>query len=77
MNRTVHLPRILALLYSLCFRYSYMLKSAEILIKMIVVLITKKKVTDVSDKENYRSISLGTITAEVMDAVLDKRLCNK
>lgn len=43
--------------------------------KTVVVPIVKNKTGDVSDKENYRPISLATITAKVLDGVLDKRLC--
>lgn len=66
-----HLPRVLALLFNLCIRHSYLPPN---LMKTLVVPIVKNKTGDSSDKTNYRPISLATITAKVLDGVLDKRL---
>ncbi|CAB3239040.1 unnamed protein product [Arctia plantaginis] len=66
-----HLPDVLALLFNLCIRHSYLPPD---LIKTIVVPIVKNKTGDPSDKTNYRPISLATITAKVLDGVLDRRL---
>lgn len=66
-----HLPRVLSMLYNFCIRHSYL--PAE-LMRTIVVPIVKNKTGDVSDKENYRPISLATITAKVLDSVLERRM---
>ncbi|CAK1601199.1 unnamed protein product [Parnassius mnemosyne] len=44
------------------------------LIKTIVVLIVKNKTGDISDKSNYRPISLATVTAKVLDRLLSNEL---
>ncbi|XP_073948222.1 uncharacterized protein [Choristoneura fumiferana] len=66
-----HLPRVLAMFYSLCLRHSYL--PVE-LMKTVVVPIVKSKVGDISDKNNYRPISLATIIAKVLDGLLDTQL---
>lgn len=66
-----HLPRLLALLFTFCIRHSYL--PAE-LMRTVVVPILKNKTGDVSDKGNYRPISLATITAKVLDGVFERQL---
>ncbi|KAL0841056.1 hypothetical protein ABMA28_014821 [Loxostege sticticalis] len=56
----VHLPRVLALLFNMCLVHSYL--PAE-LMKTIVVPIIKNKTGDISDRSNYRPISLATVIA--------------
>lgn len=43
------------------------------MLKTIVVPIVKNKTGDVSDKANYRPMSLATILAKVLDGLLDGR----
>ncbi|XP_037866696.2 uncharacterized protein LOC119628475 [Bombyx mori] len=66
-----HLPRLLALLYTFCIRHSYL---PGALMRTVVVPILKNKTGDVSDRNNYRPISLATITAKVLDAVLERQV---
>lgn len=44
------------------------------MLKTIVVPVVKNKTGDVSDKANYRPISLATVIAKVLDGLLDKEL---
>ncbi|KAL0870260.1 hypothetical protein ABMA27_005292 [Loxostege sticticalis] len=67
----VHLPRVLALLFNMCLVHSYL--PAE-LMKTIVVPIIKNKTGDISDRSNYRPISLATVIAKVLDRVLNSQL---
>ncbi|XP_050557479.1 uncharacterized protein LOC126911962 [Spodoptera frugiperda] len=67
----VHLPRVLAMFYTLCLNHSYLPPD---LMKTIIVPIVKNKTGDLSDKNNYRPISLATIVAKVLDSVLDSEL---
>ncbi|XP_059045272.1 uncharacterized protein LOC131841057 [Achroia grisella] len=66
------LLRVLTLLYNLCVQHSY-LPSA--LMRTIVVPIVKNKNGDLSNKDNYRPISLATIAAKVLDGILERRIC--
>lgn len=70
-NAGVHLPRVLSMFYSLCISHSYL---PHELMKTIVVPIVKNRTGDISDKCNYRPISLATIIAKVFDRLLDKHL---
>lgn len=69
----VHLPRVLALFFSLCMNHSYLPSNK---LRTIVVPILKNKTGDISDPANYRPISLATIIAKILDSVLDTRLDN-
>ncbi|XP_049696641.2 retrovirus-related Pol polyprotein from type-1 retrotransposable element R2 [Helicoverpa armigera] len=66
-----HLPRVLAMLFSLCVSHSYL--PADLL-KTIVLPILKNKTGDSSDKGNYRPISLATVIAKVLDGLFDRQL---
>ncbi|KAG7312072.1 hypothetical protein JYU34_001523 [Plutella xylostella] len=66
-----HLPRVLAMLYTLCLGHSYLPVD---LMKTVVVPIVKNKTGLVSDTNNYRPISLATITAKVFDSLLNTQL---
>lgn len=66
-----HLPRVLTMLYNLCVGHSYL--PAE-LIRTVVVPIVKNKTGDISDKANYRPISLATVIAKVFDGLLNETL---
>lgn len=68
-----HIARVLAMFYSLCMSHSYL---PHDLMRTIVVPIIKNKTGDISDKCNYRPISLATIIAKVLDSQLDARLEN-
>ncbi|CAF4958321.1 unnamed protein product [Pieris macdunnoughi] len=68
-----HLPRVLSMLYSLCISHSYL---SAALMDTIVVPVIKNRSGDISDKGNYRPISLATIMAKVLDSVLDSSLNN-
>ncbi|KAL0830419.1 hypothetical protein ABMA28_002596 [Loxostege sticticalis] len=67
----VHLPRVLAMFFTLCLSHSYLPHN---LMKTIVVPIVKNRTGDVSDKGNYRPISLATTIAKVLDGLLDSCL---
>lgn len=73
-NAGQHLPRVLALLYTICIRHSYLPME---LMRTIVVPIIKNRTGDVSDKRNYRPISLATILAKVLDGLLQQQLSAK
>jgi hypothetical protein len=66
-----HLPRVLAMFYSLCVGHSYL---PAPMMKTVVVPIIKNKTGDVGDKCNYRPISLATIVAKVLDSLLNTQL---
>ncbi|KAL0811559.1 hypothetical protein ABMA28_009944 [Loxostege sticticalis] len=66
-----HLPRVLAMFYSLCVVHSYL---PAPMMKTVVVPIVKNKTGDISDKCNYRPISLATIIAKVLDSLLNTQL---
>lgn len=66
-----HIRRVLAMFYNLCISHSYL---PEPLMRTIVVPIVKNRTGDVSDKTNYRPISLATVVAKVLDSVLDAQL---
>ncbi|XP_022837226.1 uncharacterized protein LOC111364552 [Spodoptera litura] len=70
-NAGVHLPRILSMFYNLCLCHGYL---PEELTKTIVVPIVKNKTGDISDKNNYRPISLATVIAKVLDSLLNNIL---
>ncbi|KAG7299102.1 hypothetical protein JYU34_017603 [Plutella xylostella] len=67
----VHLPRVLTMLFNFCVGHSYL---PEDLMRTIVVPIVKNRTGDVSDKTNYRPISLATVVAKVLDSLLDRHL---
>lgn len=66
-----HISRILAMLYTFCIRHSYMPTD---LMRTIVIPVVKNKTGDMSDKNNYRPISMATIVAKVFDSVLNTKL---
>ncbi|KAL0871067.1 hypothetical protein ABMA27_004872 [Loxostege sticticalis] len=66
-----HLPRVLALFYSLCMSHEYL---PDNMLKTMVVPIIKNKTGNSSEKSNYRPISLATILAKVLDRLLDQQL---
>lgn len=65
-----HLPRVLFLLFNYCLAHSYMPGD---MIRTLVVPIVKNKTGDLSDKNNYRPISLATVISKVFDGVLGIR----
>lgn len=67
----VHLPRVLAMFYTLCLQHSYL---PESLMRTVVVPLVKNRTGDVSDMANYRPISLATVTAKVLDSLLNGHL---
>lgn len=67
----VHVPRVLSMFFNMCISHSYL---PDDLMKTIVVPIVKNKTGDISDKGNYRPISLATIVAKVLDSVLESCL---
>ncbi|XP_026331665.1 uncharacterized protein LOC113239015 [Hyposmocoma kahamanoa] len=67
----VHLPRVLAMLFTFCVGHTYL---PEDMMKTVVVPIIKNRTGDASDMGNYRPISLATIVAKVLDSVLDEEL---
>lgn len=69
-----HLPRVLAMLFSLCISHSYLPRD---LMRTLVVPVVKNKTGDVSDKCNYRPISLATTIAKVLDSVLNQYLARQ
>lgn len=66
-----HLPRVLALLFNLCISHSHL---PDALMKTVVVPIVKNKNGDISDRNNYRPISLATVIAKVLDSLLSTQL---
>lgn len=67
----VHMCRVLSLFFSLCVVHSYLPPE---LVKVIVVPIVKNRTGDLSDKSNYRPISLATVIAKVFDHLVDSCL---
>ena len=70
----VHLPRVLAMFYSLCLSHSHLPTE---LMKTIVVPIVKDRTGDTSDLANYRPISLATVLAKVLDGLLDRHMATR
>jgi hypothetical protein len=70
-NAGVHLPRVLALLFTVCVGHSYL---PDDMMRTVIVPIVKNRTGDNADIKNYRPISLATIVAKVLDSVLDKEL---
>lgn len=66
-----HISRVLSMFFTFCLRHSYLPSS---LMKTIVVSLIKNSTGDISDKTNYRPISLATIIAKVLDRVVDSHL---
>ncbi|XP_045456287.1 uncharacterized protein LOC123666124 [Melitaea cinxia] len=64
----VCLPHVLSQFYNLCLCHGYL---PEELTKTIVVPIIKNRTGDVSDRNNYRPISLANIMAKVLDGLLN------
>ena len=68
---------LLSLLFSMCLSHGY-LPSA--LIKTTIVPIAKNKAGDLSDSNNYRPITIATITSKLLESVLllkcSDYLCN-
>jgi exonuclease III len=71
-NAGPHLPGLLAMLFNLCLSHAYMPND---MIKTLVIPIVKNKTGDLSDKNNYRPISLATVISKVFDSVLNSLLC--
>jgi exonuclease III len=67
----VHMPRVLAMFMNLCLCHSYLPAS---FMKTIVVPVVKNRTGDLSDKNNYRPISLATTTAKILDSMLNSLL---
>jgi exonuclease III len=63
-----HIARLLSMLYTLCIRHAYLPSD---LTKTIVIPLVKNSTGDLSDKSNYRPISLATVLAKVLDRILD------
>lgn len=59
------------MLYTFCVGHSYL--PAEMM-KTVVVPVVKSKTGDISDRNNYRPISLATIVAKVLDSLLNSEL---
>lgn len=66
-----HLPRVLALFYNVCMSHAYL---PHDMLKTIVVPVVKNKTGDLTDKNNYRPISLATVVSKVLDSVLNVQL---
>lgn len=66
-----HLPRVLALFFSMCISHGYL---PEDLMRTVVVPVVKSKTGDISDKANYRPISLATTMAKVLDGLINRRI---
>ncbi|XP_045506381.1 uncharacterized protein LOC123702662 [Colias croceus] len=67
----VHLPRVLAMFFTMCLGHSHL---PDNLMRTIVVPIIKNKTGDTSDVNNYRPISLATVVAKVLDSLLGQHL---
>ncbi|XP_026328610.1 uncharacterized protein LOC113236665 [Hyposmocoma kahamanoa] len=67
LHAGAHLPRVPKMLFNLCISHCYLPNN---LMKTIVVPIVKNKTGDVSDKSNYRPLSLATVVAKVLDELL-------
>lgn len=57
--------------YTFCLRHSYL---PQDLMKTIVIPLVKNRTGDITEKTNYRPISLATVLAKVLDRVLDVHL---
>lgn len=66
-----HLPRVLAMLFSLCVGHSYLPAQMT---KTVVVPVVKSKAGDTSDVNNYRPISLASVISKVFDGLLNVQL---
>lgn len=66
-----HLARVLAMFFSLCVCHSYL--PADFM-RTVIVPVVKNKTGDMTDKNNYRPISLATVVAKVFDGVLNTQL---
>ncbi|XP_045539177.1 uncharacterized protein LOC123722186 [Papilio machaon] len=66
-----HIAKVLSMFYSLCLNCSYLPSK---LTKTVVVPVVKNKTGNLSDKNNYRPISLATIAAKVLDGILNTKL---
>ncbi|KAL0809192.1 hypothetical protein ABMA28_011417 [Loxostege sticticalis] len=66
-----HITRVLAMFYSLCVSHSYLPVD---FMKTVVVPVVKNKTGDLTDKTNYRPISLATVIAKVFDGLLNAQL---
>lgn len=66
-----HLARLLAMLFNFCISHSYM---PEEMIRTVVIPVVKNKISDITDKNNYRPISLATVVSKVFDSMLNSRL---
>lgn len=60
--------------YSLCMSHSFL---PDDLMKTIVVPIIKNRTGDTADPANYRPISLATVTAKVLDCLLDAHMASR
>lgn len=67
----VHLPRVLGMLYNLCIGHGFL---PDAMTMTVVVPVIKNRTGDAADRTNYRPISLATITAKVLDGLLDTQL---
>lgn len=70
----VHLPRVLAMFFSLCLSHAHLPSD---LMKTVVVPVVKNKTGDTSDLANYRPISLATVIAKVLDSLLDRHMATR
>ncbi|XP_050348212.1 ommochrome-binding protein-like [Nymphalis io] len=68
----VHLPKVLGWFYNICVSHGFLPDSMT---RTVVVPIIKIRTGDAADRTNYRPISLATITAKVLDSLLDTQLC--
>ncbi|XP_061729275.1 uncharacterized protein LOC133534202 [Cydia pomonella] len=68
----VHLPRVLAMFFTLCMRHTYL---PQQLTSLVVIPLVKNKTGDLSDMGNYRPISLATVLAKVLDSLITVQLC--
>lgn len=66
-----HIPRLLAMFYSLCVCHSYL---PDDFMKTVVVPVIKNKTGDLADTNNYRPISLATTAAKIFDGLLNVQL---
>lgn len=67
----VHMPRVLAMFYTLCLGHAYL---PQQLTRTLVVPLAKNKTGDLADMGNYRPISLATVLAKVLDSLLNAQL---
>lgn len=66
-----HISRVLSVLFNLFLSHSYL---PDALMRTTVAPIVKNKTGDLSDKSNYRPISLATTTAKILDSLLNNTL---